>query len=90
VAEAINGTLDTIDSTLALTPAPDTDDGYCFAWTIEVQKLPTDHHFLSVVVSGTVSNGSYADILFLLEGTEVPVTQTSTVLPAAHCVNWIG
>jgi hypothetical protein len=87
-AEAINGTLDVIDSSLALTPAPAADDGYCFCWTIEVGNLPVDHHFLSLVMSGTLSNGSYGDVLFFLEGREVPVTQTSTVLPAAHCANW--
>jgi len=56
---------------------------------VEVDKLATDHHFVSVVVSG-VTNGSYAAILFLGEALSLPVTQATGVLPAASQHEFVG
>jgi hypothetical protein len=86
------GTADTIDSTLAHTCDVTNDDGQCVVWTIQVDTLPVDHHFLTLATSGTLTNGSYIDVLFLLDkARELPVTQdTTNVLPAAHQYSWAG
>jgi hypothetical protein len=89
-AEAINGTLDRIDASLVATVAAN-DDNEWLCWTIETRKLPTDHHFLGILVGGTVSNGSYADVIYLLEGaSSLPVTQTAAILPSASQFVWAG
>lgn len=82
VSDAVDGTLDVLDTDLAHT-IDAADDEEIVTWTLEVEDFPTDHHFVGVDVSGTTSNGSYGVILFLLEGYEVPVTQTTAVLPTA-------
>jgi hypothetical protein len=81
-SDSASGTLDAIDSGLAHTPATDDDEEWVY-WCIETSMLPTDHHFLAVDVGGTTSNGSYALIFFLLEMADLPVTQTTAVLPTA-------
>lgn len=86
-SDAINGTLDVIDATLAHTAADD-DDNEWVAWTIEVGKLPADHHFLSLVASGTLV-GTYGSVIFLLESLEVPIA-TYTALPTASRYVWAG
>lgn len=87
--DAVNGTLDTIDATYAKHTAANDDDGECVTIEIEVDKLAADHHFISTVVSG-VDNGSYADIVYLLHGMSLPVSQTSTVLPSASQHAFVG
>ena len=90
-SDSASGTQDEIDSTLRFTPDVTTDDGYCATWTIEVAKLPDDHHFVLIkLYSGVVTNGSYMDAIFLLEGRHLPVTQTTTLLPSAHQFSWVG
>jgi len=87
-AEAANGTLDVIDSSLAITPAVD-DDGEFLHWTLKVDTLPADHHFVALAVSGTLTNGSYADVIFLLDGARhKPVTQTQVSSGAQ--VAWVS
>lgn len=83
-ADAVGGTLDALDTsnTLQHTAAAD-DDQEWVSWTIEVSSLPTDHHFLAVDVVSGATNGSYAQVFFLLEMKDCPTQQTSTVLPAA-------
>ncbi|MBU0494097.1 MAG: hypothetical protein KKB13_19795 [Chloroflexi bacterium] len=88
-SDAADGTLDQIDSDLAHTAAAD-DDQEWVAWTIEVAKLPEDHHFLAVDVTGGATNGSYAEVFFLLEGLSLPVTQTTAVLPSASQYEYCG
>ena len=67
------------------------DDGQFVTWTIETATLPADHHFVALALSGTLTNGSYADVLFLLEGRHRPVTQdTTNQLPTAHQYSWVG
>jgi hypothetical protein len=87
-SDANNGTLDVIDATLAQSILA-ANNGQMYLWTIEVAKLPVDHHFLAFAVSGTVSNGTYVDMHMWLEGPEVPVTQPAE-LPAANSVKWVG
>lgn len=89
-SDSVSGTLDQIDSTLAKTPDPDADDGQFLVWSIQVNKLSEDHHFLAVALSGTLTNGSYADVIFLLEGGAEPVSQSSTYLPSDNQFAWVG
>jgi len=87
VANSSTGTLDQIDSSLVFTPAI-TDDGYFAMWTIAVGRLAEDHHHLAMLLGGTYTNGSYADVIYIMEPRRLPVTQTSTVLPTAHQFTW--
>jgi len=89
-SDAANGTLDRIDSTLAKTPDVTADDGQVLVWSIKTDTLPADHHFLAVAVSGTLTNGSYADVLFLLEPRHLPVTQTAAVCPSDNQFYWVN
>ncbi len=89
-ADAVDGTADVIVAdSLKHTPAVD-DDNEWVVWTIEVKKLPLDHHFLTMDIGGTTSNGSYADIIYLLEGLDTPVTQTTAILPSASQYIYAG
>lgn len=78
-SDSVSGTLDVIDSSLAHTCDVTNDDGDVLVWSIEVRKLPEDHHFLALATSGTLTNGSYIDVLFFLEKGSEPVTQPSIV-----------
>lgn len=90
-SDSASGTLDVIDASLAHTPDPDGDDGEWVAWTIAVENLPIDHHFLALAATGTLTNGSYIEVLFLLDGARnLPVTQATAVLPAASRYSWVG
>jgi len=88
-ADSATGTLDTISATYAKHTCAANDDGEMVMLTIEVDKLATDHHFVSCVVSG-VSNGSYGTIYFLLPETTLPVTQATAVCPAASQHEFVG
>lgn len=87
-SDAANGTLDRIDASLEHAAAND-DDGEFIVWSIETRKLPKDHHFLALAVSGTVANGSYVDVNFFLEGHSLPQAQ-SAQLPAGSIYAWVG
>jgi hypothetical protein len=79
--DAVNGTLDEIDNTnLAYTPAPDSDDNLAALFTIEVASLKTNHHFLAVATSGTLTNGSYCHVQMFGEPKDQPPTQAATVV----------
>jgi len=86
---AANGTLASINTTNCLHTADPGDDGEFVTFTIETKKLAEDYHYVSAVVSA-VTNGTYADITFLLPETEVPITQTTAVLPAASQHEYVG
>jgi hypothetical protein len=86
-SDAANGTLDVISATLAHTCDVTNDDGDDVVWSIQVNKLPLDHHFLALAISGTLTNGSYVDVTFLLEGGAQPVTQPAT---SAATYAWLG
>lgn len=88
-ADAVNGTLDTISATYAKHVAAGDDDGEWIMFTIEVDKLDVDHHFVSCVVSA-VTNGSYGDIFYLLPLMTLPVTQATAVCPAASQHAFVG
>lgn len=89
-ADAANGTLDRIDATLVHTCDVTNDDGQFVVWTIQVDTLPADHHFMALATGGTLTNGSYIDVIFLLAGArEMPVTQAAA-LPSAHQYIWAG
>ena len=88
-ADAVDGTLDVIDATYAKHTCEADDDGEWIAFTIETDKLAADHHFVSCVVSG-VTNGSYAEIFYLLPEQSLPVTQTTAVLPTASQHAFVG
>lgn len=86
-SDSVSGTLDVIDSSLAYECNVTDDDGDVLMWSIEVRKLPLDHHFLALATSGTLTNGSYIDVLFFLENGSQPVTQPSTVVSQ---IEWMG
>lgn len=86
-SDAANGTLDTIASALAHTCDVSNDDGDMVVWSIEVRKLPVDHHFVALAMSGTLTNGSYVDVIYLLENGAQPVTQPSAF---AGYYNYLG
>ena len=86
-SDSASGTLDVIDSSLAYECNVTDDDGDVLMWSIEVRKLPLDHHFLALATSGTLTNGSYIDVLFFLENGSQPVTQPSTVVSQ---IEWMG
>ena len=82
-ADAVDGTLDTLDETNCKKTMLGTDDDQIVLMHVETATLPEDHHFLAVVVGGTVANGSYADIVFFLHGARhLPVSQDSTLCPS--------
>jgi len=88
-AEAINGTLDTVSTTALSIEVANNDDDEFVTWTVETRKLPTDHHFLSLVVAD-VTNGAYADIVWWGEGLSLPVTQSASLLPTASQLEYVG
>lgn len=92
-SDAVDGTLDDIvdrdDTTWGLHTAAVTDDEEFITWTFEVDNLPEDHHFVAVDIGGTTSNGSYGVINFYLDDADLPVTQTTAVLPTASQY-WLG
>jgi hypothetical protein len=88
-ADSASGTLDTIDTTYAKHTCAADDDGEFIFFTLEVDKLAVDHHFISCVVSG-VTNATYADIIFLGQALSLPVTQATGVAPAASQHEFVG
>lgn len=78
--DSTTGTLDVLSASLAYTPDPDADDGLAAEWTIEVDSLPTDHHFLVVATSGTLTNGTYIHVQMFGEAKDQPVAQAATVV----------
>lgn len=88
-SDSVSGTVDTVSSTaLSKEVAADDDDEYV-SFTVEVRKLPLDHHFVTMVVAD-VTNGSYADIVYFLEDRSLPVTQSTTLLPTASQLEYVG
>ena len=90
VSDSASGTLEVIDSTLAFTPNVTTDDGLFATWSIEVRKLALDHHFIALALSGTLTNGTYLDVVFLLEGGAQPISQVAAQIPVVNRFNWLG
>ena len=88
-ADAVDGTLDALDATYAAHTGAANDDGEFVIMEVEVDKLATDHHFVSCVLSG-VSGSNYAEIFFLLPLKSLPVTQTTAVLPSASQHAFVG
>lgn len=83
-SDAVGGTQDTISSDLVHTPNVTDDDGGVTVWSIEVRKLPVDHHFLLLKQTGTLTNGSYVDVMCYLEGGSLPVTQPTAVTTTSY------
>ncbi len=86
--DGVSGTLDTIDSSLVLTPTPASDDNKWGMMTLEVAKLPLNHHYIALATGGTLTNGSYVDVMIFGEGLSIPVTQDTTKVPAAMQLAW--
>jgi len=86
-SDSASGTLDVISATLVHTCDVDNDDGDVLVWSIEVRKLALDHHFLALATGGTLTHGSYIDVMFYLEGGAKPVTQPATVVGD---YKWLG
>jgi len=79
-ADSASGTLDVLSASLAYTPTPASDDALAAMWTIEVASLPTDHHFLAVAASGTLTNGTYIHVQMFGEPKDLPLAQAATVV----------
>jgi hypothetical protein len=79
-ADSVSGTLDVLDANLAYTPTPASDDNLSAIWTIEVDSLPTDHHFLAVAASGTLTNGTYVHVEMWGEPKDLPASQAATIV----------
>lgn len=89
-AEATNGTADSIDTTYCKHTCAADDDDEMITFAIETAKLSEDHHFLTCTVAG-VTNGSHADIMYILgPARHQPVTQDTDVLPAASQHEFAG
>jgi hypothetical protein len=86
---AADGTLATISTTNAKHTAAANDDDEGVTFTIETKKLTEDNFFVSAVVSG-VTNGTYGDIVFLLPELDLPVVQTTAVIPVASQHEFVG
>lgn len=89
-SDAINGTMDVIDATTLKHTVNNDDDDELIMFTVETDKLATDHHFVSLQVEGTVANNNYAAIYFLLPLTSEPVTQIEAKCPAANQHAYVG
>ena len=89
-AEATNGTADSIDTTYCKHTCAADDDDEMITFAIETAKLSEDHHFLTCTVAA-VTNGSYADIVYVLgPARHQPVTQTTALLPTASIHEYAG
>lgn len=76
---AANGTLATVDSTnLAITLTATDDDKFVY-FGFPTSVLPTDSHFVTVTAGGTLSNGTQASVIWMLDDMEKPVTQAAFV-----------
>ena len=80
--DSVSGTLDAVDSTTtgAYTPNVTTGDNLSYVWTIEVADLATDHHFVALQTSGTLTNGTYVHVVILGEPKSLPATQSSSIV----------
>jgi len=87
--DSASGTLDDIDTTYAKHTGANDDDGEWVSFTVEVDQLATDHHFVACTLSG-ISGSTYGEIFFLLPLMSLPVTQTTTVLPSASQHELVG
>ena len=88
-SDAVDGTVDTVSSSaLSIEVAHDDDDEFV-SWTVEVRKLPLDHHFVTMVVAD-VANAAYGDIVFFLEDRSLPVTQSTSLLPTVSQLEYVG
>ncbi len=92
VSDSASGTLDVLDATnLAKTPDVNADDGQIIYIGLDTDNLPADHHYVALEVSGTLTNGSYADVIFLLgPARHQPVTQSSTQMPSDNILYLAG
>jgi len=86
-SDAVGGTEDQISATYCKHTCAADDDNEFVAFTIEVAKLSTDHHFLTCKV-GSVNGSNYAAIFFLPEGLQLPTS--SDALPAASQHEYVG
>lgn len=76
---ANNGTLATVDATNLAITLTATDDDKFVSFSFPTSLLPTDSHFVTVTAGGTLSNGTQASVIWLLEDHETPVTQAAFV-----------
>jgi len=91
-ATAPNGTLKTISETHCKWTGTGASDNNLVLLTIETDKLDINngYRYVTVVAGGTLTNGTYADILYLLPLTSEPVTQLTTICPAANQLAFVG
>ena len=79
-SDSVSGTMDTIDTVYCKKTCAHTDDDQALMFYLETSQLDTDHHFITMDVSGVAT--TYGDILFFLGGArDRPVTQSTTMVP---------
>ena len=89
-ADSITGTMDVIDATYCKQTVANDADDTLYLFTVETDKLALNHHFVCLQVEGTIANNNYAEILFLLPLTSEPITQDTTLCPAANQLAYVG
>jgi hypothetical protein len=91
-ASAADGTLKAISEAYCKWTGAGTSDNNLVLITIETDKLDINngYKYVTVVAAGTLTNGTYADILYLLPLTSEPVTQLTTICPAANQLAYVG
>ena len=88
-ATGASATLTTISTTNAKITATAAHTGDFALFTIETKKLADGYHYVAATVDGA-TNGSYGTVFFLLQKNELPVAQTTTVVPAALQKEFVG
>lgn len=88
-ATGASATLTTISTTNAKITATAAHTGDFAMFTIETKKLTEDYHYVAATVDGA-TNGSYGTVFFLLQKNELPVTQSTSVLPTALDKQFVG
>jgi len=91
-AAAADGTLKAISEADCKWTGAGTSDNNLVMITIETDKLDINngYKYVTVVAAGTLTNGTYGDIIFLLPLTSEPVTQNTTICPAANQLAYVG
>lgn len=82
-AASASGTPTEIDATDLQHTAANDDDNEYVTWTIETRKHTKGYPFALLDVEGGVTNATLADVLLIKEEFNLPVTQTTSVLPTA-------
>lgn len=79
--DSASGTPVAIDTTNLRFTGLATDDGQMVAMTLETAHLTEGSNWVTVQVTG-ISGTSYANVIYMLAGLDLPVTQSTTLMPS--------